>query len=103
LLRKHGAEVVDGNQILVSGTGAWKTLMVSSAKTGEVIVEKKFYKQDFGEVMYSPEYGPYVDSLLKACMVKEYSPQNMEVDAESYEEIRSIAMEIEEDLLVPGE
>ena len=103
LLRKHGAEVVDGNEIVVSGTGAWKTLMVSSAKTGEVIVEKKFYKQDFGEVMYSSEYGPYIDSLLKACMVKEYSPQNMEVDAESYEEIRSIAMEIEEDLLVPGE
>jgi len=103
LLRKHGAEVVDGNEIVVSGTGAWKTLMVSSAKTGEVIVEKKFYKQDFGEVMYSSEYGPYIDSLLRACMVKEYSPQNMEVDAESYEEIRSIAMEIEEDLLVPGE
>ena len=103
LLRKHGAEVVDGNEIIVSGTGAWKTLIVSNATTGEVVAEKKFYKQDFGEVMYSPEYGPYIDSLLKACMVKEYSPQNMDVDAESYEEIRSIAMEIEEDLLVPGE
>lgn len=103
LLRKHGAETVDGNEIVVSGTGAWKTLMVSNAKTGEVIVEKKFYKQDFGEVMYSEEYGPYVDALLKACMVKEYAPQDMQVDVESYEEIRSIAMEIEEDLLVPGE
>ena len=103
LLRKHGAEVIDGNEIVVSGTGAWKTLMVSNASTGEVIVEKKFYKQDFDEVMYSAEYGPYVDALLKACLVKEFSPQDMNIDAESYEEVRSIAMEIEEDLLISGD
>jgi len=103
LLRKHGPEVIGTNEVTVTGTGAWKSLTVSDTKTGELKVEKKFYKQDFGEVMYSPEYGGYIDALLKACLVKEFSPQDLNVDVESYEEIRSIAMEIEEDLIIPGE
>lgn len=103
LLRKHGPETIDGNEVAVSGTGAWKSLTVSDAKTGELKVEKKFYKQDFEEVMYSPEYAGYIDALLKACLVKEFSPQDLNIDAESYEEVRSIAMEIEEDLIIPGE
>jgi recombination protein RecA len=103
LLRKHGPEIIDGNEILVSGTGAWKSLTVSDAKTGELKIEKKFYKQDFEPVIHSAEYGGYIEALLKACLVKEFSPQDLNIDVESYEEIRSIAMEIEEDLIIPGE
>jgi hypothetical protein len=87
----------------VSGTGAWKSLTVSDAKTGELKIEKKFYKQDFEPVIHSAEYGGYIEALLKACLVKEFSPQDLNIDVESYEEIRSIAMEIEEDLIIPGE
>ena len=101
LLRKHGPEVINGEEIAVSGTGAWKTLTVANADTGEVKVEKKFYKQDFGDVMYSQEYGGYVDALLKATLVKQFDPQDMNIDTESYEEVRSIAMGLEEELILP--
>ena len=101
LLRKHGPEIIDGEEVHVSGTGAWKTLTVADSKTGVVKVEKKFYKQDFNEVMYSSEYGGYVDSLLKACLVKEFEPSIADVDTESYEEVRSVAMELE-DLTISG-
>ena len=101
LLRKHGPEVINGEEIAVSGTGAWKTLTVANADTGEVKVEKKFYKQDFGDVMYSQEYSGYVDALLKATLVKQFDPQDMNIDTESYEEVRSIAMGLEEELILP--
>jgi protein RecA len=101
LLRKHGSEVINGEEVAVSGTGAWKTLTVSSPDTGEVKLEKKFYKQDFGDVMYSAEYGGYVDALLKAALVKEFDPQDMNIDSESYEEVRTIAMGLEEELILP--
>lgn len=101
LLRKHGSEVINGEEVAVSGTGAWKTLTVSNPDTGEVKLEKKFYKQDFGDVMYSAEYGGYVDALLKAALVKEFDPQDMNIDSESYEEVRTIAMGLEEELILP--
>jgi len=103
LLRKHGPEIINGEEVTVSGTGAWKTLTITCPKTGKVKSEKKFYKQDFGDVMYSEEHGPYVDALLKATLVKEFSPQEMDIDPESYEEVRTIAMGLEEELLIPGE
>ena len=101
LLRKHGSEVIAGEEVAVSGTGAWKTLTVSNSDTGEVKIEKKFYKQDFDEVMYSKEYGGYVDALLKAALVKEFDPKNVDIDTESYEEVRTIAMGLEEELILP--
>lgn len=101
LLRKHGSEIINGEEITISGTSAWKTLTVACAKTGEVKIEKKFYKQDFDEVMYSDEYSGYVDALLKATLVKEFDPQNINIDTESYEEVRTIAMGLEEELILP--
>lgn len=103
LLRKHGAETIGDEEIHVAGTGAWKTLTVTCTKTGNIKVEKKFYKQDFGDIMYSEEYGHYIDSLLKAALVKEFNPQEMSIDPESYEEVRSIAMGLEEELIIPGD
>ena len=101
LLRKYGPAVVNDEEIVVSGTGAWKTLTVTNAKTGEVKFEKKFYKQDFDDVMYSEEYSGYVDALLKAALVKEFSPQDIDIDTESYEEVRTIALGLEEELILP--
>lgn len=92
-LRKFGSATVDGKDIQLSGTGAWKTLIVNDSKTGEVIVEKKFYKSDFGDVWSDSEFKPYVDSLLAECMIRKMS-NDADLDVESYEEVRSAVMEI---------
>jgi len=101
LLRKNGAELVDGKEIKVSGNGAWKNLNVTDTATGEILVEKKFYKNEFDEVWKNPNYGKYIDALLSAVMVRKLEDDEPDVDIESYEEIRSISMEGEEILIDP--
>ena len=99
-LRKYGSEIIDGKEICIKGTSAWKTLTVADTKTGEVLVEKKFYKADFKEVMDDPEYKPYVDSLLESCMVRKMSSEeHANLDTESYEEVRAAAMDLDLDSL----
>lgn len=96
-LRKHGKEIIDGNELCVSGTGAWKQFTVSSVKTGEVVVDKKFHKADFHELLTDPQYSMYLDALLERAMVRKMSrDDDMSIDAESYEEVRAVAMELEE-------
>jgi len=96
LLRKHGPETVDGKEIVVSGSGAWKNLTVTDISTGEIIVEKKFYKADFGDVWKDPKNEPYIESLLEQCLVKTLKdPDSMDIDIESFEEVRALAMEAE--------
>jgi recombination protein RecA len=92
LLRKHGEEVIDKNVVAVTGTGSWKSLTVANAKTGEVVVEKKFYKADFDKVMKDPEYSDYIDNLLEAALVRKINVEEMDIDINSYEEVRSVAM-----------
>ena len=99
-MRKFGSATVDGKDIQLSGTGAWKSLIVNDSKTGEVLVEKKFYKADFGEVWNDREYKHYIDNLLEASMVRRMTGrEGMDIDVESYEEVRSIAMDLDEDFL----
>jgi recombination protein RecA len=96
LLRKHGSETVDGKEIEVSGSGAWKNLTVTDVSTGEIIVEKKFYKADFGSVWKDPQHESYIESLLERCLVKTLQdPNSMDIDVESFEEVRALAMEAE--------
>ncbi|MAE82920.1 MAG: hypothetical protein CMB80_09310 [Flammeovirgaceae bacterium] len=97
LLRKAGPGVVNGHDVNIRGTGAWKTIMVSNAETGEVINEKKFYKADFAEMMEDEFFGSYIDGLLELALVR----VDASVDVESYEEVRTIAMELEEGILDP--
>jgi len=101
ILRKHGPETIKGNEISVSGTGSWKTLSVINTKTGEAIVEKKFHKPKFNEIMSSPEYASYIDDLLEKAMVKIMHSNDFEIDSESYEEIRSLAVELDDELIDP--
>ena len=99
-LRKAGPAVVGDNKIELSGTGAWKSLLVHNQKTGEVLVEKKFYKADFGDVWNSLEHSKYIDDLLEATMIRKMSSnESVDIDPESYEEIRSIAIDSENDFL----
>tara|TARA_Y100000592_G_scaffold96940_1_gene166442 strand:+ start:25 stop:1194 length:1170 start_codon:yes stop_codon:yes gene_type:complete len=98
ILRKHGAEVIDGKEVCVSGTGAWKCLTVTDAETGEILVEKKFHKPKFGEIMRDPEYSEYIDNLLEKVMVKKMSSDEFDIDTESYEEMRSLAEDLGESI-----
>ena len=95
LLRKHGEAIIDNKVVAVAGTGAWKTLNVSDAKTGEVYIEKKFYKADFEEIMNDPEFSGYVDDLLADALIRNVNLNEMDIDAESYEEVRAVAMDME--------
>jgi recombination protein RecA len=93
LLRKNGPEVVNGQTIEVGGNGAWKTLNVWS-EDGEEIVEKKFYKADFHEIINHPEYGQYVDLLLEKAMIRKNQDDEMNIDPESYVEVEAVANEL---------
>ncbi len=42
----------------ISGTGGWKALTVNDETTGEVILEKKFTKSNFDDIMKDPVYKP---------------------------------------------
>ena len=94
-LRKHGPVTVDGKEIHVKGTSAWKNLTVTDTKTGEVLIEKKFYKADFGEVWDDEQFKPFIDSLLESAMIRKMNDdEHATLDTESYEEVRAVAMEI---------
>ena len=95
VLRKFGETEIDGKEVSIKGTSAWKTLNVVDIKTGEVSIEKKFYKADFGEVWADPQYKGYIDNLLEACMIRKLEdPNEAFLDTEAYEEVRAAAMEI---------
>lgn len=50
----------------IVGTSAWKELVVNDTATGEVIVQKKFHKPDFDQIMKDPAYKPFVDKVIEA-------------------------------------
>ena len=98
VLRKHGKEIIGDDEVCVSGTGSWKSLTVKNAATGKQVFEKKFYKAEFDQILSDPEYSSYVDALLEKAMVRKLSdPNEMEIDPESYEEVRSVALDLELD------
>lgn len=49
----------------VEGTGGWKALKVIDAETGEVTLEKKFTKSQFGELLENPEYNAVLEDLIE--------------------------------------
>jgi len=104
LLRKHckDNDVIseDGNiAYTLSGGGAWKSITMISTSTGEVIAEKKFYKSGFKDVISDPEWTEVVDILTEAAMSKKLgSIEDVEIDAESYEEVQALAQELDMDL-----
>ena len=102
LLRKNGSAQVGDKEIEISGTGAWKKLIVANTDTGEILVEKKFYKADFNDVWKDDVYGPYVDDLLEAVMTKKIESSELDIDAESYEEVRALSMEMDLDVDLEG-
>lgn len=65
---KKGPVIRDDKALVIEGDGGWKTLSVSSDKTGEVFLEKKFQKGDFEGMTRDPAYGPFVDEILADAM-----------------------------------
>ena len=97
VLREAGEKEIGGNIICVSGDGAWKVFTVTDASQGKVILEKKFYKADFGELLSSPTYSPYLQDLIEASMVRKMGESvESDIDTDSYEEVRSALMDIAE-------
>lgn len=70
VLRDAGERQVGNKMICVSGDGAWKVFTVTDLDRGVVIIEKKFHKAEFGEIMKTPEYKAYIDDLIEAVMVR---------------------------------
>jgi recombination protein RecA len=70
VLREAGEREIDGKIICVSGTTAWKVFTVTDVNEGRVIIEKKFYKAEFGDLLKNPEYKPYLDSLIETVLVR---------------------------------
>jgi recombination protein RecA len=95
LLRKNGPEDVNGYRIEVSGTGGWKNLSVINTDTGESVVDKKFRKSEFNEILENKEYSDHLDSLLEKAMVKKFQ-SSPDIDIESYVEVEAAALEIED-------
>jgi hypothetical protein len=101
ILRVHGPEMFGDKVVEVSGSGAWKSLTVRNLKN-ELLVDKKFYKAEFDQILADPELGAYCDDLLERAMVKILnSNESFDFDPDSYEEARSIVMEAEQEFVDP--
>lgn len=81
----------NGKLLSISGTSAWKDFTVSDAKTGEVLITKKFYKADFGEVMRDPLYKAYIDDIIDVSLTRTFEQtkndhdSRLPVDPDAYE------------------
>ena len=94
VLRRHGQDECDGYTIEVGGNGAWKHLEVYNNQ-GEQIVEKKFYKAEFNEIISHPEYSQYIDMLMSKVYIKK-SNYEADVDIESFSEMEALSENIAE-------
>ena len=70
-------------------------MSVSNTKTGEVLVEKKFTKSSMEDLLKSEEFLPHIETMLSQTLIKNFSG-NLDVDANSYEEVRAVAMDLAE-------
>ena len=90
VLREHGPDMINDHEVSVEGTSAWKTIRVTNEKN-ENIVEKKFYKADFGDLWKDPQYKPWIDGLLEKALIRTtVSTSDLDIDPESYEEMRAL-------------
>ena len=100
--KDNGPVCFEGKAVSMEGTGAWKTLTILDQKTNKVLDQKKFYKADFAEVWHSPQYGPYVNLIFNSAYADIMGkPNSADIDAESYEEIRQISLNIDDEIFDP--
>jgi recombination protein RecA len=102
VVRKGGEHLINGKNVEVSGTGSWKYFTVTDATTGEVDLERKFYKKDFGALYDDPEVSEWLELLTEKIFVKNMSdPDTVDVDAESYVEVQALSDDLVGELVDP--
>ena len=69
VLRDAGERTIDGKVVCVEGTTAWKTFSVKEPD-GRTIIEKKFHKAEFNELLANPDYKPYLESLIDVVLTR---------------------------------
>ncbi len=95
LLRKHGMVTQQDRSYQVSGTGGWKTIEMFD-ENGTILDSRKFRKTEFNEIMTDEFWGPIVDIILKNAMVKKMGTSDgVDIDTESYEEMKALADELD--------
>lgn len=77
--------MLEGKTVSIEGTGGNKYLIVSDPATGEVAVEKAFFKKKFGEVRKDPQYKKWIDPLVETVLTRKIVP--IAPDEEDLEEI----------------
>ena len=86
----------DGKLLALSGLQGNKYLTVTDAKTGEVILNKSFFKKDFGKIMRDPQYKAYIDDIVEAALVRTVEQQlhdndeRRPIDPDGYETPESL-------------
>jgi len=69
--------IFEGKKIKLEGTSQWKYFQVNDVKTGEIIVDEKFYKSEFGSrILNNPEYADYVTALMDATFIMKNGDDN---------------------------
>ena len=99
LLRSSGPKEFDNHTVCVEGNGSWKSFWVKNA-AGETILEKKFYKKEFNELLENEPYKTWILGLLEMTMTRtSIQADEIEIDHESYEDLRSLTEYISENEL----
>ena len=77
--------------------------MLVTSPEGEIIIEKKFHKSDFGDMLRDAQYKHYLEDLIEKVFVKSKVTSNdIDIDHESYEEVKSLSNELaQEDWVDP--
>jgi recombination protein RecA len=98
VLREHGPDMVNDHEVLFEGTGAWKTMRVTNEKN-ENIIEKKFHKADFGDMWKDAQYKSWIDGLLEKALIRtSVNTADLDIDPESYEEMRALRDQLVSDI-----
>lgn len=101
-LRELGPITYNDNEICVEGTGAWKTFYVKDISSGKLIIEKKFTKSKFNDVLDNDNYKEYIDALLRAAYIKTgFKISEADIDVESYEEVRAVSDDLSDEFVSP--
>lgn len=76
-----------GKSISIGGEGAWKELSVLDEKTGEVLLEKKFYKSEFGSLLRDDKHGPWLMEAVDSALTVVSGPPRDESDVVEDDEV----------------
>jgi len=71
-------------------------MLVVDQKSGKTVIDKKFRKTEFNELLNDKQYSVYLDDLIENAMVKMLSSsEGVDIDPESYVEIQALADELD--------